>query len=178
MSTKKPVTRHELILEVWAKLGRQSIGAHELNIIQQALENRFGRGGVESPASLARILADHGAILRHPEILEADSAWRKRHLFEVFRPGELNFHDVKVALEAVDRIEGLRAQFAAESDVDGLHDLIEQVREIKLELSGRRDADGKEIIQWLTVWLQNPQIFNDWLSLRLQSADFNKKFPS
>jgi len=178
MRDKNPATRREVILEVWAELGSQSLGAYELDAIQQALANRFGRGGVESPASLARVLADHGATLRHPEILDFDSAWRKRHLFELFGRGDLDFQNLRSAVEAVGRIEGLRAQFKAESDVDGLHDLVGQVREIKVELVGRRDPDGKEIAQWLTVWLQNPDIFGDWLSLRLDSPDFKKAFPS
>jgi len=33
-----------------------------------------------------------------------------------------------------------------------------------------------EVAQWLTVWLQNPQIFTDWLALRRESAEFRERF--
>jgi hypothetical protein len=36
---------------------------------------------------------------------------------------------------------------------------------------------AREISQWLTVWLQSPQLFADWLDLRLRSAEFRDKFP-
>ena len=33
-----------------------------------------------------------------------------------------------------------------------------------------------EISQWLTVWLQAPELFRDWLELRMRSPEFRKKF--
>src|SRR5213594_3187379 len=90
-SKKKRLTKHDLILEVWNKSGSESAGAYELGLIQQALEQQFGRGAVASPASLARRLADNGIPLRHPEVLEADSSWRESRFHELFGPGELTF---------------------------------------------------------------------------------------
>jgi hypothetical protein len=37
-------------------------------------------------------------------------------------------------------------------------------------------ALAQELAQWLTVWLQNPQIFEDWLALRRATADFRERF--
>ncbi|HEY3579968.1 MAG TPA: hypothetical protein VGK82_05470, partial [Pyrinomonadaceae bacterium] len=33
-----------------------------------------------------------------------------------------------------------------------------------------------EVAHWLTVWLQNPTIFVDWLALRRESAEFRERF--
>lgn len=33
-----------------------------------------------------------------------------------------------------------------------------------------------EIAQWFTVWLQTPDVFADWLSLRKESPDFQRRF--
>jgi hypothetical protein len=33
-----------------------------------------------------------------------------------------------------------------------------------------------EIAHWLTVWLQNPAIFADWLALRRESEEFRERF--
>ena len=35
---------------------------------------------------------------------------------------------------------------------------------------------AREVAQWLTIWLQNPQIFGEWLSLRRSTADFQVRF--
>jgi len=37
-------------------------------------------------------------------------------------------------------------------------------------------AVAREAAQWLTVWLQNPSIFTDWLALRRSTAEFQELF--
>src|SRR5438093_12917381 len=76
---RKPaeLTKRELIVQAWDRLGRLSIGERELSAIQTMLRNQFGRGGEESPAAIARVLADEGAELRHPEVIEFDARWRE-----------------------------------------------------------------------------------------------------
>jgi hypothetical protein len=76
----------------------------------------------------------------------------------------------------VGKLEDLRVHFAAENDEAGLTSLIDHVREVKSDLVGRDNDVAKEVVQWLTVWLQNPAIFRDWLSLRRTSVDFLKRF--
>ena len=63
-SNRNVRTRHELILKVWNRLGSADVGRRELRQIQQAIGERFGEGAVDSPAAIARILADEGAELR------------------------------------------------------------------------------------------------------------------
>ena len=72
----KARTKAELIIEVWEHLDCESVGAKELEAIQRAVRDRFGAGAVASPASIARTLADEGAVLRHPEVIECDASWR------------------------------------------------------------------------------------------------------
>ena len=38
-------------------------------------------------------------------------------------------------------------------------------------------SEAGEIIQWLTIWMQDPAIFDDWLELRKRSPNFAKRFP-
>ena len=53
-----------------------------------------------------------------------------------------------------------------------------QVRErtiaAKKELKGT--PEQKEIAQWLTIWLQTPEAFEGWITLRQRSKDFQEKF--
>lgn len=176
MAAKKKPTKQEIVLEAWGRTASKSAGASELGLIQTELEKCFGKQAVESPASLARILADHGVVLRHPEVLEMDLEWREKLLHEFFRPGELDFESIKGSLESVARLEAARLRFVAENDQAGLKRFFQYVREVKEELSSEGREVGGEVAQWLTIWLQTPQIFGDWLSLRQLSPDFLRKF--
>src|SRR6476619_5645109 len=110
ISKKIGATRQDVILDAWTKIGSQSCGASELTSIQETLEKVFGPGGVESPASLARTLADAGVLLSHPEVLEADSLGREGRLHDLFVPGDLDFTSAATAFRSVGKIEELRLQ--------------------------------------------------------------------
>jgi len=43
-------------------------------------------------------------------------------------------------------------------------------------VDARKRAEKEEIGNWFTVWLQTPDIFDDWLALRRRSADFRARF--
>src|SRR5713226_3997679 len=73
----KARTKRELIITAWDDLGRIRVGASELRKIQSSIHDQFGAGAVESPAAIARVLADEGAELRHPEVIEFDARWRE-----------------------------------------------------------------------------------------------------
>jgi hypothetical protein len=127
-----------------------------------------------SPASIARALADHGARLGHPEVLQADVRWRESNLF--FTAEDLTFGILAGATALMDKIETLRRQL--ESEKPKLEQLYQQVRQFKAELELVPTSLGQELAQWLTIWLQNPQIFNDWLALRRATAEFQAQFES
>src|SRR5690349_5464129 len=73
-------TKRELAIEVWSRRGRAAVGQSELREIQRAMAKQFGAGAVDSPAAIARMLADEGADLRHPEVIEFDAHWREAQL--------------------------------------------------------------------------------------------------
>ena len=121
----------------------------------------------QSPASLARLQADEGAQLTHPDLLDADVRWRSRRLFTA---EELNFDTVAAA---VTWMEELTAKDPMREPVLSLK------RELALVAASSRTSDkdrrlAAEISQWLTVWLQNPQIFADWFALRRNTAEFRQ----
>ena len=179
-------TKQDLVIEVWEALDCESVGAHELEQIQKALSERFGEGALASPAAIARMVADEGAVLRHPEVFECDVNWRKEHLKKQEFRNELNFADLSTAFDSVVKLEEKRLQLRVDEDATGLRELREIVMAVRkdLALRGRskileiamRDQ-LKEISEWLTVWLQSPELFSDWLDLRRQSPEFSQKFP-
>lgn len=181
----KARTKRDLMIEVWERLDCESVGATELLEIEQAVRERFGDGAVESPASVARLLADEGAELRHAEVLELDARKRASDPYEAMFRNVLKFSDFTQAASSIKRLENLRRQFARKKDRDGLRRVNETALKGKqraLMISGNRAVDEKkraekaEIAHWFTVWLQQPEIFEDWLHLRLRSKDFRAQF--
>jgi hypothetical protein len=43
-------------------------------------------------------------------------------------------------------------------------------------VSPARRAEKEEIRQWFRVWIENPEVFFDWLELRKQAPEFVEKF--
>ena len=178
--------KQDLIIEVWEYLDCESVGARELEQIQRALVEKFGEGAMTSPASIARIVADEGAVLRHPEIFEYDVKWREANLKKWEFRQELDFTDLSAAFASVVKLEERRLQLQLDREANGLKELRDIVLSVRkdLLLRGRsRICDAvarpqlKEISEWITVWLQSPELFSDWLDLRRRSAEYKKKFP-
>jgi hypothetical protein len=182
----KSRSKHDLIIEVWEALDCESVGATELERIQQALLEKFGEGGLESPASIARTVADEGAVLRHPEVFELDFSWRERNGAKAIFQQGLDFSDLSSAFIAIVRIEEMRLQLQADKETKGLKELrgivlaarsesLLRARSKIIDEDQRRQA--REISEWLNVWLQAPELFSDWLDLRRRSPEFQNRFP-
>jgi hypothetical protein len=174
-------TKRDLIIEVWEALDCESVGARELEQIQNVVGERFDAGAVESPASIARTLADEGAILRHPEVLNFDTEWRGRELAALLAPDELNFSDLVEAEESIKKLDALRRTLERDGEEHRLRRLGEVALKFKQDalivarsksVEKQQRLEAKEIVQWLTVWLQEPNLFEDWLSLRQRSPEF------
>lgn len=175
------LTKDRFILDVWERTAKEVVGAAELDLIQKALSGRFGESASMAPAAIARVLADHGVLLAHPQILAADTRWRE-HQF-LFTTDDLNLETLDAALALLGKIESFREQFAQKTVQ--FERLRQAVRQLKTELqlvmrtatmNAKRRALAEEVTQWLTVWLQNPQIFADWLTLRRASGEFEELF--
>ena len=182
---RQAITKSDLIIESWKRLNAETLGRRELEEIQLALRTTFGDGGVESPASIARTLADLGVPLRHPDILEADTDWRAARMLDSSPLGALNFSTIDDAVSSARTINGEWTRLQSTNDANANARLKAIVTALRQELSllGRSKAieeDRKkvavEVANWLGVWLQNPQIFADWVELRTNSREFLKTF--
>ena len=173
------------MIEVWEHLDCETVGARELGAVMEAVRERFGEGAVESPAAIARLLADEGAELRHSEVLDADARWRAADPYEAMFRNVLRFSTFEEAAASIRRLDNLRRQFARTGDREGLR----LVREAALKgkrraqmiarnssVGERKRAEKAEIAEWFTVWLNQPELFADWLDLRRSSKDFRTRF--
>ena len=185
-------TKREVIVATWMALNRPNIGAKELSAVQRALRKQFGEANVASPAAIARVLADEGAELRHPQIIEFDSRWRKSQIHGKAKRLNSLAHflsDEPLTLAAagamLDELEKLRAQFASAEDSEALEDLRSFAAEARRQAETlakdrtcetRTRATQREVVEWIKVWIQTPALLADWVELRRRSPDFRKKF--
>lgn len=178
-------TRDELIIEVWEALDCESVGERELLAIQQVLGGRLGAGAVVSPACIARVVADEGAALRHPETLNCDTKWRAQNSIPLVSLDELNFTTLAAAAESLKTIDRLCREAAQESSAQKLEQLRELALHYKQEeqllarsriVTTQERSVAKEIAEWISIWLQEPDLFADWLDLRQSSPEYRRKF--
>lgn len=184
--------QRKLIIDAWESLGRAAIGEAELREVQGSLANQFGQESEASPAAIARVLADEGAELRHPEVIEFDVRWRAAKLAQDGRAFK-GFEDLmtgrplrlKKAAALIAKLEKRRRSSEAAGDrtrAKKLRDLAVNGRQIAELLAKDRKlgqserAEQAEIAEWLKVWIQTPSLFSDWLDLRRRSAEFQEKF--
>src|SRR5687767_3643078 len=135
-------------------MGLETAGAAELQLIQNALFEKLGAQGRESPASIARTLADHGVRLRHPEVFEADVRWREREMFAGFSYEELNFTTIEAALAWIEKLTALPLEAELRRFVVQIKTELELLAGSK-KISLREREAAAEVAHWLTVWLQN-----------------------
>ena len=186
------ISRREVIVSEWRRLGAASIGTDELLRIQQAIGEAFGEDAIESPATIARELAHEGGELRHPEIIECDARWREAQIESEARKldGLQAFFEVeplslKKAEALIKKLEKLRKQSERTGDrtsLLGLRDLAVKARLAAHSLAQNRAldqigrAEQSEIAEWLAVWIQTPKLFGEWLELRRRAPEFRNKF--
>jgi hypothetical protein len=178
-------TKNDLIIEVWEKLDCESIGAKEIVAIENEVREKFGKGAVDLPMTIARILADEGAELRHSEIMNLNVERLLESPYDPMFRNILKFSDFKQALISIRQIENLRRKFLSENDKEGLRLLREkavQGKQRALMISQNEKVDEKirrekaEISEWFKLWLQSPEIFENWIQLRMNSSDFKQSF--
>lgn len=179
--------KRELIIQVWENLGHAAIGEKELSEIQRSVCDHSGEDD-ESPAAIARVLADEGAELRHPEVIEFDARWREEKMEREHR----HFKGLEALLAGkpirlskaeslIAKLEKLRrsGDKQAEKEVRRLAVSGRQLAELLAKdrkLDKLQRAEQAEISEWLKVWIQTPSLFGDWLELRRRSPEFRKKF--
>ena len=178
-------SKNDLIIEVWEALDCESVGAKEISAIIEAVREKFGNNAVDSPMRIARLLADEGAELRHSEIMELDVKQRLQSPYDAMFRNILKFSDFKETLVSIRQLNNLRQKFQAENDKEGLRLIRETAikgkeRALMISKNERVENDKRaekaEIAEWFTIWLQSPEIFENWVELRTNSKEFKEKF--
>jgi hypothetical protein len=186
-------TKRELIVAVWNRLGRSSIGESELREIQRSIRSEFGTGAEESPAAIARMLADEDAELRHPEVIEFDARWREakiesdttrfKGVEDLLTGKPLRLKKAEALIRRLEKLRRNSERAGDQTTLKQVRNMVVNARQVAETLAKDRTldppqrAEQTELAEWLKVWIQTPNLFEDWLDLRRRSPDFQKKFP-
>ena len=177
--------KQDLMIEVWEKLDCESVGAAEIEAIEVVVREQYGDAAVDSPMVIARLLADEGAELRHAEIMSLYVERASDRPYDAAFRSVIRIDDLQSAERTIRDLENLRRKYKADNDKEGLSYILEvarQARQTAANLSESSKIDpakrelNAEIRQWLVVWIQTPEVFDDWLALRKRAADFISKF--
>jgi hypothetical protein len=182
----KSKTKDDLIIEVWEALDCESVGASEILAIEKEVREMFGETAVELPMRVARKLADEGAVLRHSEILEIDARKRAETPVEVFLDSLFGNPFLGDTLTSLRQLEAARTGIGVEdkSVLKKLRDCAIRAKDHLQRISfdeKRGDHERREACEsaeWIKIWLDSPAIFENWISLRLGSEEFQRVFPS
>jgi hypothetical protein len=175
----------DLMIEVWEKLNCESVGAAEIEAIEVVVTEQYGPQALDSPMRIARLLSDEGATLRHAEVMELYLARASDRPYEAALRNILNINDLRTALSSIRNLETVRKKYVADNDREGVRLVREtalQAKELAIETSERQRVDAvtrhinAEIAQWLTIWLQTPDVFQNWVDLRQRSREFIDAF--
>lgn len=178
-------TKEELAIEVWEKLDCESVGETEIEAIQAAVAGRFGDPSVDSPMKIARLLADEGAVLRHPEILRCYVRQRLPSTSNRELRDEIDMTSLANALRSIKLLEQTRADRKLAGDAEGQRHLRELALEAKRRVNEKINSPQTDVVtremnieitEWLSHWLQVPTLFESWVALRIQSHGFIEKF--
>jgi hypothetical protein len=168
-------SRRDVIIDVYDREAMGEVSADEIAFIIERLVAEFGEGGALEPAEVARILVDEGLPVKLEEVFGmATSDEKYEHALE----DVLDLSGLKEAEESIRRLDSLFRNFRDKNDEKGMMLARRVALGGKISASKNIDRGGEnaEIVEWITVWLQTPDIFDDWLALRKNSADFRKRF--
>lgn len=178
-------TKNDLIIEVWERLDCENVGAAEIEAIETVVADQYGQSAVESPMIIARLLADEGAQLRHSEIMKLYLERGADRPYDAALRGVRKSDDLRTAAASIKNLENLRRKYKSENDKEGLRLVRETAlrqKQAAIERAEKKDRDAaaqdinNEIAQWFTIWMQTPEVFEDWVELRRRSTDFMEKF--
>jgi hypothetical protein len=175
-------TKKEIVLEIYDREAMGEVTPREIAIINQGLIDEFGEGGAMTPAEIARILVDEDLPVRFDQIFRMATVTEK---YEIIFEGLAVNRSLAEAERSIGRIDELFRKFRKRGDRTGVRFARQTAQRAKQNagalsrssnLTPNQRAIHSEIAEWFTVWLQTPDLFNQWLELRKSAPDFNAAF--
>jgi hypothetical protein len=173
-------TKKALILEAAKGLAKQRYTPAEIEQIRRQLIVHLGEKGKTSADYIVSILEEAG--MRVVRSTRSDTEGRYEEEFSDL----LHFSTFDEAEMCLVRLDELLRKFLLE----GEQAAAERVREVARlgrrraemiarnhKVDAKKRAEKEEMEHWFGIWLETPDAFFDWLEVRKQSPDFQKRFP-
>lgn len=178
----KRKSKSELVLDIYDREAMGEVTAREVAIINQALIEEFGEGGAMDPGEIARVLVDEDIPVRYEQIFRMAALTDKYETTFSYLPGTDSLTDAEATLREIDRLYRV---YQRQHDRTGLRYARQAAQAAKGDaeqaaqdaaLDEQSQAEQAEIAQWFRVWLQTPDLFEQWLALRQGTNDYRNKF--
>ena len=178
----KRKSKRELVLDIYDNEAMGEVTAREIALINRGLVEEYGEGGLLPPAEIARILMNEDLPVRLEQIFNMTSVEEKyARVFE----GVLKIDHLATAEKSIRQIDALYRQFQRRHDRRGARAARDFALRGKDQAVSRSNdqslaanirAEQAEIADWLTIWLQTPDLFDHWIELRKLSAEYQRRF--
>ena len=173
-----PPSKKRILLDIFESRRNLPVEPGDLYAARDELRRQLGRADRTSLSYLASILRRAGYEVRYQDrysdpIMPEPYATRLK--------GTLQFHDLPSTEQSLARLDAIYREYRGAGDHLGVKLVREWVKRGKLRArslaANPRVQDAKrrekqEIARWFQVWLETPDLFQDWLELRKLSEEF------
>jgi hypothetical protein len=174
-------TKKVLILDTAREIAATKWTPAEIEQLRRKLLVEHGEVGKTGADYIAEVLKSAGWKVVLTQREEAEEEYEEE--FEDL----LHFKTLEDAEVSLTRLDELMLKFRAHGEKAAVERVLDVARlgKRRAEMIARnrkvdayKRAEKEEIANWFRIWLETPDAFFDWLDLRKQSPEFQKKFPS
>jgi hypothetical protein len=174
-------TKKALILDTAREIAATKWTAAEIEQLRRKLFAEHGEAGKTGPDYIAEVLNSAGWKVVLTQREEAEEEYEEE--FEDL----LHFKTLEDAEVSLTRLDELMRKFRTHGESAAVERVLDVARlgKRRAEMIARnrkvdahKRAEKEEIAGWFRIWLETPDAFFDWLDVRKQSPEFQKKFPS
>jgi hypothetical protein len=174
-------TKKVLILDTAREIAAAKWTPAEIEQLRRKLLAEHGEAGKTGADYIAEVLKSEGWKVVLTQREEAEEEYEEE--FEDL----LHFKTLEDAEVSLTRLDELMRKFRTHGEKAAVERVLDVARlgKRRAEMIARnrkvdahKRAEKEEIADWFRIWLETPDAFFDWLDLRKQSQEFQKKFPS
>lgn len=176
------ISKRRLILDCREQRHIDSAGVQELRRIQNELRIRLTPAAPPSLSYIAGVLREAGTRVDYDDPY-ADPVIPERYRGQL--EDALQFSDLAAAEASLRRFDAACRQYESSSDREGaalVRKLVLRGRQRASSLAAnarvdaRKRQEKREIASWFRLWLENQELFFDWLEVRKNTEEFRELF--
>lgn len=174
--------KKQVILDFFREREKRPLAAADLLSARNELRRQLGPEDRTSLGYIATILREAGYDVRY-EDRYSDPVMPEPYATRL--KGALEFHDLGSAEQSMLRIDAIYREYSSTADRLGVSTVRALVKKGKLRarslaanprVNAQKRLEKQEIANWFQVWLETPDLFEDWLTLRKASDEFRQLF--